>query len=77
MHSNLRLASSKGPEYNSGPCKDWDVEPESADLDLSLVALNIEESRSGTGNTSSTLHSIVERASCSIFEEDYEEEDGY
>ena len=67
VHSNLCLASRKGPEYNSGPCKNWDVEPESADLDLSLAALNIEESRSGIGNTSSTLHSTVERASCFIF----------
>ena len=67
VHYNLLLASRKGLEYNSGPCKDWDVEPESTDLDLSLAALNIEESRSGIGNTSSTLHSIVEHASCSIF----------
>ena len=67
--------STQGPKYNDGPCADWDVEPESTDLGLSLVALNIEEPRSGNGNTSSTLHSVVERASCSIFEEDYENED--
>ena len=70
--SNL---STEGPKYSSGHCANWDVKPESTDLGLSLTALNIEEPRSGIGNTSSTLHSIVERASCSIFEEDYENED--
>ena len=63
--SNL---STQGPEY---------VEPKSTDLGLSLAELNIEEPRSGIGNTSSTLHSVVERASCSIFEDDYEDEDDY
>ena len=77
MHSNLRLASHQGPKYSSGPCKDWDVEPELAGLDLSHAALNIEEPRSGIGNTSSTLHSAVKHASCSIFEEYYEDEDDY
>jgi hypothetical protein len=43
VHSNLRLASRRGPEYNSGPSKEWDVDAENPDLDLSLAALNIEE----------------------------------
>ena len=57
------------------PCADWDVEPEFTDLGLSLAALSIEEPRSGIGNTSPTLHFVVERASCSIFKKDYEDED--
>lgn len=77
VHSNLFLASRKGPEYSSGQCKDWDVDPESDDLDLPPAALNTEEPRSGVGNTSSTTHSVVERVSSSIFEdqEDYVDED--
>ena len=75
VHSNLRLASCKRPKYSNGHCKDWHVEPESTDLDLSFAPLNIEELRSGIGNISSTLHYLVEHASYSIFEEDYEDED--
>ena len=59
--------STQGTKYSSGPCVDWDVEPKITDLGLSLVALSIEEPRSGIGNTSSTLHFVVECASCSIF----------
>ena len=70
-------SSTQDAEYSSGACVDWDVEPESSDLGLSLAALNIEEPRSGIGNTSSTLHSDVEHVSCSIFEEDYEYENDY
>ena len=73
VHSNLRLASCRGPEYSSGPSREWDVDPESADLDISLVAPNIEEPRSGVGPASSTQQSTVGHASCSIFEE-YEDE---
>ena len=54
---------------------DWDAEPKFIDLSLSLAALSIEEPGSGIGNTSSTLHFVVEHASCSIFKEDYEDED--
>ena len=39
--------STRGPKYSSGPCANWDVEPEFTDLGLSLVALSIEEPRSG------------------------------
>ena len=66
--------STQGPKY-SGPCADWDVEPEFTDLGLSLAALGIEEPTSGIRNTSFPLHFAVERASCSIFKEDYEDED--
>jgi len=45
------------------------------DLDISLATLNLEEPRSGIGNTSSTPHSTVECASCSIFHDEYEDED--
>eukprot|EP00253_Pinus_taeda_P001938 PITA_01938 len=42
VHSNLCLTSRRGPEYNNGPSKEWDVDAESPNLDLSLAALNIE-----------------------------------
>ena len=67
--------STQGPKYSSGPCGNWDVEPKFTNLGLSLAALSIEEPRSGIRNTSCTLHFVVERASCSIFKEDYENED--
>ena len=67
--------STQGPKYSSGPCADWDVEPEFTDLGLSLVALSIEEPRIGIRNTSCTSHFVVERASCSNFKEDYGDED--
>ena len=57
------------------PCADWDVEPKFTDLGLSLATLDIEEPISGIGNTSSPLHFVVEFVSCSIFKEDYEDED--
>ena len=41
----------------------------------SLAALSIEEPRSGIGNTSSTLHFVVERASCSILRKTEDEDD--
>ena len=66
--------STHGPKYSSGPCADWDVKPGFTDLGLSLAALSIEEPRSGIRNTSCTLHFVVERASCSTFKEDYEDE---
>ena len=74
VHSNLRLASRRGPEYSSGPSKEWDVEPESFDLEMSLAALNIEEPRSGVGPSSSSQQSTIGRTSCSIFQEEYEDE---
>ena len=67
VHSNLHLASRRGPEYSSGPPKEWDVKPESSNLEMSLAALNIEEPRSGVGPSSSTQQSTIGRASCSIF----------
>jgi hypothetical protein len=33
--------SRKGEEYTSGPHKEWDVDAENPDLELSLVALDI------------------------------------
>ena len=67
--------STQGPKYSSGPCADWDVKLEFTDLGLSLAALSIEEPRSGIRNTSYTLYFDVERSCCSIFKEDYEDED--
>ena len=51
--------STQGPKYSSGPCANWDVEPDITDLGLSLAALSIEEPRSGIRNTSCTLHFVV------------------
>ena len=50
------------------------MDPQCLDLDISLAALNLEEPRSGIGNTSTNPHSTVERASCSIFHDEYEDE---
>ena len=77
MHSNLRLASRKGPEYGNGPSKEWDVEPKNLDLDLSLAALNIEDQdhRSGIGQTSSSATpSTAEHASAAIYDENSDNE---
>ena len=78
MHSNLRLVSHKGEEYTSDPHKEWDVEAENPDLELSLAALDINvgtSGASGSGIGSSTPRSTsVGQASCSIFydaDEDY------
>eukprot|EP00253_Pinus_taeda_P004206 PITA_04206 len=75
--SNLRLASRRGPEYNSGPIKEWDVDAENPDFDLSFAALNIEaESGSEIGaSSSSTPPSTVEHCTASIFDEDCYAED--
>ena len=77
MHSNLHLASRRGPEYGNGPSKEWDVDPENLDLELSLAAMNIEdqEHRSGIGRSSSSATpSTAEHASAAIFDEDSDNE---
>jgi len=73
VHSNLCLAFRRGLEYNNGPSKDWDVDPDSFNLDISLAALNLQEPRSGIGNISSTSLSTVECVSCSIFRDEDED----
>ena len=77
VHSNLRLVSRRGEEYTSGPHKEWDVEEENPDLDLSLVALDINvgtSGASGSGIGSSTPRTTaVGQASCSIFDDVDEE----
>eukprot|EP00253_Pinus_taeda_P034431 PITA_34431 len=77
LHYNLHFASRRGPEYNSGSPKEWDVNAESPNLDLSLASLNIEvQPGSGIGlSSSSTPPSIVEHGSTSTFDEDYHDED--
>ena len=69
VHSNFHLASHRGPEYNNGPSKEWDVDPESPDLDLSLATLNLEvQPGSGIGPSSSSAPpSTIEHGSTSIF----------
>eukprot|EP00253_Pinus_taeda_P026610 PITA_26610 len=65
-------------KHKSGPSKEWDVDPKSPDLELSLAALNIEDRapRSGIGqSSSSTPPSTIQHASASIFDEDYDDED--
>ena len=76
VHSNLRLVSRKGEEYTSGRHKDWDVDAENPDMDISLSTLNIEDSGGGSGGASSSKQfpSSIEQASYSIFEDDDEEE---
>ena len=75
VHSNLRLASHKGLEYNSGPSKEWDVDPECPDLEISFASLDVnEEPRSGIGLPYSNTRTETRHASCSIFEEDYDDE---
>jgi hypothetical protein len=79
VHSNIRLVSRKGEEYTSGPHKEWDVDAENPDLELSLVALDIVDDANGSGiQVASSSHrgsSSVEHASCSIFDD--EDEDQY
>jgi hypothetical protein len=74
VHSKLSFVSCRGEEYTSGPYKEWDVDLESSDLDLSLVALNIVETR----NVSSIPWATAKYASFSIFvDEDEEKMDMY
>ena len=40
VHSNLRLLSHKKDEYKFGPTKQWDIEPELPDLDMTLNAMS-------------------------------------
>jgi hypothetical protein len=79
VHSNLRLVSRKGEEYTSGPHKEWDVDVENPDLELSLATLDIVDDASGTGiQVASSSHrgsSSAEHASYSIFYD--EDEDHY
>ena len=79
VHLNLCLVFRRGAEYVKGPHKDWDVDAECPDLDLSLAALDVGDDSitSGTGIASSSrpLSSSAEKASCSIFYD--EDEDQY
>ena len=67
-------------EYVNGAHKDWDVDAECPDLDLSLAALDVGDDAiaSGTGIASSSrpLPISVERASCSIFDDKDEDQYG-
>eukprot|EP00253_Pinus_taeda_P026352 PITA_26352 len=74
VHSNLRLASRRGPKYGIGPSKKWYVELEFPDFDLSLTTLSVDEPRSGIGNTSSNPRSIATHACCYVFQDDEEDE---
>jgi hypothetical protein len=78
VHSNLHLVSRKGEEYTSGPHKEWDVDAENPDLELSLVALDIVDDASGSAiqvvSSSHRGSSSVEHASCSIFYDEHEDQ---
>ena len=71
--------SRRGAKYVNGPHKDWDVDAECPDLDLSLAALDVGDdattSGSGTASFTRPLSSSAEQASCSIFYD--EDEDQY
>ena len=73
VHSNLCLVSRRGEEYTSGPRKDWDVDAECPDLELSFSALDICAScDAGATGSTSRVASSVEQASCSIFVDENE-----
>jgi hypothetical protein len=69
VYSNLHLLSGRGEEYTSGSHKDWDVDAECPNLELSLAALDIggDATKSGVSSSSNPCTSSVEHASCSIF----------
>jgi len=75
VHSKLFLASHRSPEYNSGPYRDWCMDPKSPNIDISFAALNFEEHRNGIGNKFSTPQSTIKHAFCYIFQDRYEDED--
>jgi hypothetical protein len=74
VHSNLYLVSHKGEEYATGPHKEWDVDAECPDLELSLGSLDIGDDATTTASgIASSTHpgsSSAEHASCSIFNDD-------
>ena len=78
VHSNLRFVSCKVEEYTSGPHKDWDVDAENLDLDISLAALDIKDGSGGSGSggdsSSKQFSSSIEQTSYSIFEDDDDKE---
>lgn len=69
MHPNLLLVSCLGEEYTSGVRKDWDVEAEYQNLELSFATLDIGGDATGSRVASSInpQSSFVEQTSCSIF----------
>jgi hypothetical protein len=79
VHSNLRLVSCRGEEYANGPHKEWDVDAKCPDLELSLASLDIGDdattTRSGIASSSHPRSSSIEYASCSIFND--EDDDQY
>ena len=79
MHSNLCLVSRRGEEYATGPHKEWDVDVECSDLELSLASLDIGDDATTTASgIASSTHpgsSSAEHASCSIFND--EDDDRY
>jgi hypothetical protein len=82
IHSNLRLVSPRVEGYAIGPHKEWDVDAECPDLELSLDSLDIGDDVTTNGSgIASFAHpgsSSVEHASCSIFnDEDDDEYDMY
>jgi hypothetical protein len=79
VHSNLLLVSHRGEEYATGPHKEWDVDAECPNLELSLASLDIGDDATTTGSgiasSSHPCSSFVEHASCSIFND--EDDDQY
>jgi hypothetical protein len=82
VHSNLCLVSRRGEEYAIGPHKEWDVDAECPELELSLGSLDIGDdataTASGIASSADLGSNSVEHASCSIFnDEDDDEYDMY
>ena len=52
-----------GEEYTSGPHKEWDVDAENPDLDISLVTLHIQACTSGASRSGVvplvSIHALV------------------
>lgn len=65
MHSTLHLVSLRGEEYTTEPHRDWDVDAECLDLELSFAALDIgsDASESGVAFSSNPRFGYVEQAS--------------
>jgi hypothetical protein len=76
VYSNLRLVSRRGEEYATGPHKEWNVDAECPDLELSLGSLDIGDdaitTASGIASSTHLGSSSAEHASCSIFNDEYD-----
>jgi hypothetical protein len=76
VHSNLCLVSCRGEEYATGLRKEWDVDAKCPNLELFLGSLDIGDTTTTASGIASSAHSSsAEHASCSIFND--EDDDQY